>query len=178
MVNTPNPKIDFEINNTVEINAPLDQVWRTLTDLGAYHDWNPTIRGITGTLEVGHDVVLSVAQPDGGERQWSVRVSRFDPQHEYGWTFYEDSPELYGGEHTFRLEAVDEHTTRYHDRETFHGSLVAERQHDLASTTQAGMNAMGAALKQHVEDPTNRSVKPRLKISPGSPSPRKGTPLS
>src|SRR4051812_44421929 len=102
MTDTNNPDTNhFEINNTVEIDGTPDQVWETLTDFNRYREWNPTIRDITGTLQVGSDVVLSVAQPEGGERQWSVQVSRFDPQCEYGWTFYENSPELYGGEHTF-----------------------------------------------------------------------------
>jgi uncharacterized protein YndB with AHSA1/START domain len=151
----------FEINNTVEIGGTLDQVWQTLIDFARYREWNPTIRDITGTLAVGNDVLLSVAQPDGGERQWKVQVSKFDPQREYGWTFFENSPELYGGEHTFRLEPIDERTTRYIDRETFHGSLLPDRQQDLGTKTQAGMNAMGAALKQRVEDRPAPDVRPR-----------------
>ena len=47
--------------------------------------------------------------------------------------------------------AIDEHTTRYIDRETFHGLLVPSPRHTLGTRTKAGMVAMGEALKHRVK---------------------------
>ena len=98
---------------------------------------------------MGQKVVISVAAP--GLRDWNVEVVRVDPGREFAWTFTERHPWLYRGEHTFRVEPIDSHRTRYLDRETFHGLLVPSRQKQLGTKTKAGMVAMGEALKHRVE---------------------------
>jgi hypothetical protein len=96
-------------------------------------------------------VTISVAAPSG-LLDWDVEVVRVDPGREFAWTFSERHPWLYrGGEHIFRLEAIDADRTRYVDRETFNGLLVPVRKRRLGTKTKAGMVAMGAALKQRVE---------------------------
>jgi hypothetical protein len=144
----------YEINNQVQINAPIAQVWRVLTDFDRFHEWNPVIRRIEGDLAVGRQVVMTVNTPHG-ERQWALRISRLDTGRELGWRFRERHPLLYRGEHTFWLAAIDEHTTRYIDRETFHGLLVPRRRHALGTQTKSGMVAMGDALKRRAEQPAD-----------------------
>jgi hypothetical protein len=140
----------YEINNQVQINAPVDQVWKVLTDFDRFHEWNPVIRRVEGDLAVGRPVVMTVNSPTG-ERQWRLRISRLDAGREFAWRFSERHPLLYRGEHTFWVGPIDEHTTRYIDRETFQGFLVPSRRHALGTQTKAGMVAMGDALKRRVE---------------------------
>ena len=49
------------------------------------------------------------------------------------------------------MEPIDQHRTRYIDRETFQGLLVPLRKRALGTKTKAGMVAMGAALTHRVE---------------------------
>ena len=140
----------FEIRNDIEIGGPVERVWEVLTGFDRFHEWNPVIRKVAGTLTVGKDVVISVAAPTG-HLDWNVTVVRVDPGREFAWTFSERHPWLYRGEHTFRVEPIDAHRTRYLDRETFNGLLVPGRKRRLGTVTKAGMVAMGDALKQRVE---------------------------
>lgn len=140
----------YEISNQVRINAPVDQVWQVLTDVDRFHEWNPVIRRVEGPLVVGQTVRMTANSPDG-EQQWTCRISRHRDGREFAWQFTDRHPLLYRGEHTFCVIAIDAHTTRYIDVETFQGLLVPGRRHLLATQTRAGMAAMGDALKQRAE---------------------------
>ena len=140
----------FEIRNDIEIGGPVERVWDVLTGFDRFHEWNPVIRKVAGTLTVGKDVVISVAAPTG-HLEWNVTVVRVKPGLEFAWTFSERHPWLYRGEHTFRVKPINAHRTRYLDRGTFNGLLVPGRKRRLGTVTKAGMVAMGDALKQRVE---------------------------
>jgi hypothetical protein len=141
----------FEIRNEVEIEGTVEQVWEVLTGFAQYAEWNPVIQHVAGALSVGEHVVITV-RTASGERTWDCEVVRVDAGREFAWKFHERAPFLYRGEHTFRIEPIDHHTTRYVDRETFEGLLVPLRKHHLSTKLKAGMVAMGEALKQRVEN--------------------------
>jgi uncharacterized protein YndB with AHSA1/START domain len=44
----------------VEIDAPIDRVWRVLTNIEGYGDWNPFMPKVKTTLEIGDPIHLSV----------------------------------------------------------------------------------------------------------------------
>jgi len=145
----------YEIRNDIDIDGPADQVWEVLTDFDRYTQWNPVIRHVAGTLTVGTNIVISVAAPTG-LLDWTCGVTRVEPGREFAWTFHEHHPLLYRGEHAFRIEPIGTHKTRYLDPETFNGLLVPRRKRHLSTNTKAGMDAMGAALKDRVETSANR----------------------
>ncbi|UCE85470.1 MAG: SRPBCC family protein, partial [Deltaproteobacteria bacterium] len=44
----------------IEIDAPIERVWRILTDLDRYADWNPFTPRVESTLRIGAPVHLYV----------------------------------------------------------------------------------------------------------------------
>ena len=54
-----------ELRTEVEIAAPMDDVWRMLTDLAAYRDWNPFIISAEGWAEVGQRLTNRIRPPGG-----------------------------------------------------------------------------------------------------------------
>jgi len=42
----------------IEIDAPAERIFDTLTDLGAYPEWNPFTVGVESMLRLAADVVL------------------------------------------------------------------------------------------------------------------------
>lgn len=156
----------YEISNQITINAPVDRVWTVLTDIDRFPEWNPVIRRVEGNLTVGEMVRMTASAPDG-EQQWTCCISRHQDGREFAWQFIDRHPLLYRGEHTFCVIAIDAHTTRYIDVETFHGLLVPGRRHALATQTRAGMAAMGDALKHRVETVTTSEPKSNPRSSGG-----------
>ena len=42
-----------ELRREIEIDAPPERIWAVVTDFGAYSEWNPFIRRISGGLREG-----------------------------------------------------------------------------------------------------------------------------
>ena len=54
-----------ELRTEVEIAAPTEAVWETLTDLAAYPDWNPFIVSAEGRATVGERLTNRLPPPGG-----------------------------------------------------------------------------------------------------------------
>lgn len=86
MENTQNPQavIDadtFSVRRTIHINAPLEKVWRTVTEPELVSQWFGQLT-LTGT---GAGALGTIGWP--GERRVPIRVEAFDPPSEvsYRW---------------------------------------------------------------------------------------------
>jgi uncharacterized protein YndB with AHSA1/START domain len=54
-----------EISREIEIDAPPDAVWAVLADTGAYPEWNPFVRRLSGELREGERLEAEIAPPGG-----------------------------------------------------------------------------------------------------------------
>lgn len=54
------------IQTEVLIQAPVDLVWKTLTNFSDYSNWNPFIRQIKGTATLGAKLSVTIA-PEGNK---------------------------------------------------------------------------------------------------------------
>jgi hypothetical protein len=50
----------FVIEQTVEIQASAETVWKVITDLDAYGEWNPFVVGCRSTFKVGDPIDMKV----------------------------------------------------------------------------------------------------------------------
>ena len=104
-----------------------------------------------GKVAVGEKVALS-AKTASNDMNFDCSVVKVEPNREFAWKFHVMLPFLFRGEHIFKIEPINEHSTRFIDREVFHGLLVPLQAKDLETNAKAGMIAMGEALKQRLED--------------------------
>jgi hypothetical protein len=141
----------FEIVTEVEIRASPDQVWRVLTDLPAHAEWNPFIRAISGPLQVGARLSVTVRPPGGNGMTFRPTVRVVSPGRELRWLGRLLVPGVFDGEHYFRLEPAGAAGTRVVHGERFSGWLVFLLRSSLDSGTRAGFEAMNQALKARVE---------------------------
>jgi hypothetical protein len=141
-----------EIRNEIEIQASPETVWKVLTDLKAYAEWNPQAYRGEGQVELGQEVKVSVRSATR-DMDLSCKVVRVEPDREFALKFHIIHPFLFRGEHIFRLEPVGEHSVRFIDREIFAGLLVLVPvvAKDIETNTKAAMIEVGEALKKRVE---------------------------
>ena len=101
------------------INASPEVVWALLTDASTYHDWNPAVISISGTMAVGSTVELvSVADP---KRTFRPRVTTLEPPERMVWS--DGMPlGLFRGTRTFLLSRA-EARTEFSMTEEFAGPL-------------------------------------------------------
>lgn len=114
-----------EIITQIDLHARAARVWAALTDFSSYRAWNPAIRSIEGTLAEGMCLRLNLRRealraPWHGParalkafafRAWCamndmripVRVTKVRPGREMRWMGTLSVPNMFTGEHYFRL---------------------------------------------------------------------------
>jgi hypothetical protein len=140
-----------EIHTEIEIDAPAEKVWRVLTDLAAYPEWNPFVRRVEGEFSVGARLHVTI-QPSGA-RGMSFRptVLVAEPNRELRWLGRFWLPGLFAGEHSFSIEPLGEERVRFVQRERFGGLLVPFLSKILDRDTGRGFEEMNRALKLRAE---------------------------
>jgi len=141
----------LENRSEIEIHGTVEQVWDILVDLEKYSEWNPLLYQVSGTVAPG-ETVIAHAKTATKDMKFICKVSRYDPPHEFAWTFPVIHPILFRGEHIFRLEPLDEETVLFIDREWFKGLLLSTQAKDLSTNGLTAMIEMGQALKFRVEN--------------------------
>jgi hypothetical protein len=139
------------IRSAIEIRAPLDSVWRILTDFAAYPDWNPHIRKVLGTPVVGGRITIH-SRPPGG-RAFVLRpvVIKWSPPTELRWRGTVISRRLFSGEHGFRVEELSSGRVRFHQDETFTGLFVPLYARMRLERTREGFSQVNEALRERAE---------------------------
>jgi hypothetical protein len=139
------------IRSAIEIRAPLDVVWRELTDFSAYREWNPIVRELRGRPRAGGRVLIR-SQPLGRlPVVLRPRVIAWAPPHELRWRSSFVWDRLFSGEHGFRLEALGPDRVRFVQDETFRGLLVPLYARLRLATARRGFEQMNTRLRDRAE---------------------------
>jgi len=133
------------------ILAPPDRVWKVLTYLDAYPEWNPFFVNAEGELVVGDSLEITM-QPGGKDQQsFSPKLLALESGRKLVWRGRVWIPWLFDGEHSFTIERIDSRSVRFTQHEDFAGIFVPfvsfEPYHQ-------GWELMNAALKRRAEAAT------------------------
>jgi hypothetical protein len=140
-----------ELHTEVEIAAPIEVVWETLTDLAAYPDWNPFIVSAEGRAEVGERLTNRMEPPGGRAITFKPTVTVVEPPVAFEWLGRLGLPGIFDGRHRFELAPSENGGTLVTQSEHFDGILVRFMRTSLDTQTVAGFDAMNAALKARAE---------------------------
>jgi hypothetical protein len=97
----------------IVINAPADEVWRVLSDFSAYREWNPYIRGMSGTLAVDATLTVTRLTSDRGESTSRPTVMLYRPGREFRLRDRPVLPGLLDCEHGLKLEPLGPEQVRF-----------------------------------------------------------------
>jgi hypothetical protein len=141
-----------KIQSDIDIDATPERVWSILTDFAAYPSWNPFITSISGIVETGQRLTVSI-QPVGG-RAMTFRPTVLVAQRnsELRWLGHLLFRGIFDGEHSFKMTASASGGVRLTQGETFSGVLVALAKASLDRGTKPGFIAMNEALKARAEN--------------------------
>jgi hypothetical protein len=143
------------VSSEIEIAAPAAPVWDVLTNMERYPEWNPFIREITGTLQVGERLSVRIQPPGGRAMTFRPTVRSFAPERELVWLGHLVIPGLFDGEHRFSIQPLEGDQVRFRQVETFRGLLVPLTQSMLTRTAR-GFEAMNRALKERAESVSSK----------------------
>jgi hypothetical protein len=139
------------IRSAIEIRAPLDVVWRVLTDFDAYPAWNPHVRRVVGRPKVGGRLGIHTRPPGGRTVVMRPVILSWAPPLEMRWRATFVSSGLFSGEHGFRLEELGPGRVRFSQDETFSGLLVPLYARLRLAATRLGFAQMNEALRSRAE---------------------------
>ena len=139
-----------ELRTDIEIAASPERVWRELTDLASFSEWNPLVTAASGELREGQQIRVTL---NAGKRAMTIkpRLLRVVPNRELAWRGSLPVPGMFTGEHIFEIEPLDGGRVRFCHREKFSGLLVPLLSRMLDGDTRRGFEAMNAALKARAE---------------------------
>lgn len=139
------------IRSAIEIRAPLDVVWRVLTDFDAYPAWNPHVRRVVGRPQVGGRIAIHTRPPGGRTVVMRPIILDWTPPRELRWRATFVTRRLFSGEHGFRLEENTPGRVRFAQDETFSGLLVPLYARLRLASTRLGFAQMNEALRARAE---------------------------
>jgi hypothetical protein len=141
----------IELLSSIEIRAPAETVWETLTDLRKFRDWNPFIREASGEARVGGRVRVRVRSSLAIPLVFHATVLACDEPRELRWRGHFLASWLASGEHTFTLEERTAGSVHFVQREVFSGVLPRLVGRLLERETLRGFQGMNRALKARAE---------------------------
>ena len=113
-----------EIKTFTDIDAPVDKVWKILTDFGNFPKWNPLIPKIDGRAGSGEKLTISLRTPVGAPIELQVTIVEFTKNKKLEWQGKSPFIEaILQGDHYFTLDRISETKTRFHHGEKFAGWL-------------------------------------------------------
>ncbi len=139
------------ISTEIEIKAPASAVWSELADAEAYPDWNPFVKHLSGDLEAGSRLNVTIQSEGNAPMDFTPEVLVADAGEELRWVGRLGFKGIFDGEHYFILEETDRGTTILRHGEHFKGILGYPLLALIGEDTQNGFLAMNTALKERVE---------------------------
>lgn len=134
----------------IEIEAPIETVWKQLTDFERHPDWNPFIASLKGRPAVGArlEVVLGAGE---SKSRFTPKVLEWEPPRRFVWEGSLPIPGLFVGRHEFILTEMSADLTHLLHQEFFRGLLSGWLLRKIGQQTRAGFIQMNEALKHRCE---------------------------
>lgn len=140
------------LETRITINARPELVWSTLMDFASYNEWNPFVKSIEGTAKQGATIKVVLNQENNKTMTFTPVVLSAKSEDEFRWKGKLFVEGLFDGEHYFKLQETNQHTTELTHGEIFTGVLSGMLLKMIGKQTKAGFHAMNQALKARVEN--------------------------
>lgn len=140
-----------ELKTEVQISASPEKVWRTLSDLTNWSSWNPIINNIEGKFEVNAELLITMANSNGGAgKRYKAIVTEINTNKRFIFTATMLTKVLFSAEKILELTTHPEDTILI-QREIYTGIMVPLFWKKLKEGAQPMLISMNEALKEQVE---------------------------
>ncbi|MGD0680281.1 MAG: SRPBCC domain-containing protein [Polyangiaceae bacterium] len=151
------------MRSEIDIQASPQHVWRVLTDIESYPEWNPFFVKARGDLHEGRSLDL-VMQPVGKSQQsFSPTILQIDPERQLVWRGRLWIPMLFDGTHHFIVEPRAGGGSHFVQYEDFSGIFVPFVGFE---PFRQGWEKMNASLKKRAEEHERANPPAHVAASP------------
>jgi len=147
-----------ELQTEIEIDAPVEAVWKVLMDFHLYSEWNPLLIEASVEQGVGGQTKFVSDIPDFGHIKSKGVVTIMDENSDFTFQVMTLHESFVMAEHKLMIVPLPNQRARFIHREIFNGALVGVmlRFVPLEERTTKGFKLMDQALKQRVENRLDR----------------------
>ena len=138
------------ISTSINIHASAKDVWQVLANFEDYPAWNPFIRNIEGTLQVGSTLTATIQLPDSRPMAFRPKIISYKEGRHLTWVEHFLLPGIFDGEHSFEIHQKSGGVIQFIQKESFKGILVPFMGGVLSKTKKSFIQ-MNKALKERVE---------------------------
>lgn len=139
------------ITTEIVINSSLETVWRVLTDLSAYSEWNEFIVSAKGTASLGEKLAITIAVNPQKTMTFKPTIMSFKPHEEFSWLGRFVIPGLFDGFHHFSMKEIGQGKVLFQQSEKFSGVLIPLIFSKMEQDTKQGFQRMNENLKLRCE---------------------------
>lgn len=143
----------------VEIDAPIERVWRILADVAGYGAWNPFTPRVETTLRVGDPIHLYV-RLRGDRLTHRVEYVTRNQRYTLGWEMKMGARFLLHGERIQRLTPIDAQRTHYLSEDAFGGWLAPLVLALYGRVVERGFGDCALGLKKAAESRDREGAEP------------------
>lgn len=142
----------IEIKTEIVIDTDQHTLWRVLTELNTYPEWNDFFKTISGEVREGSTLKITITPPNAKPMSFTPKVAKVDPQNELRWRGAFLHSSIFQGEHYFLLEKISDKQTRFIHGEKFTGLLTPIfKLIGFERNTRLGFEAFNLAIKTRAE---------------------------
>lgn len=142
----------FEINEQIEIDAPIEKVWTTVIDFPSYKNWNSQLEYMGGTVKPDGQLHLKLSAQGASPYEFKPKISHWQENKKFAWLAITGFPRVFDGEHFFELEQTKENKTLVINREEYRGVLsLMMKNLPMMKSAPDGFKKMNSELKNYIE---------------------------
>jgi hypothetical protein len=139
-------------SDTVEIAAPASVVWRILTDLPRYGEWNPFCIKAESTLEMGAPVFMTLTNFWSDETAPNVEyVCAFEPEKLLSWELKYTPEWPYAARRDQVITTLGPDRCSYYSTDAFYGDTGVHVIRFCGGWVKAAFDGTARALKARAE---------------------------
>jgi hypothetical protein len=136
----------------VEIEAPASVVWKVLTDLDRYAEWNTFCPGISSTLKIGDPVIMKVKTPNSDQIGTALEyLVCFEPERLLSWEARPTPQSKDAARRDQYVEALGPERSSYVTTDVFLGPNADQLMKNIGTWAKAGFDDVARGLKKQAE---------------------------
>lgn len=140
-----------QIEVQITINAPVEVIWKVLSDFKSYPQWSPTIAEFYGEPQVGKRTKVLLIQPGSTGIKMNPIFLKIAENKELRWKGSLFVKGLFDGEHYFLIKRISQNQSQIIQGECFSGLLIPFLKKMIHGNTKKGFELFNKALKERVE---------------------------
>src|SRR5262245_57914319 len=136
---------------TFDVDASAATVWRVLTTLDRYGEWNPQIPRARGAIEEQGTIHLCLALPGRPAMNLVATIEKARPNQLLTWRGHVVAPWLFEGHRTFEIQPAGDGRVRVTHVEDIHGFLAPLFAVFMGGPVERSHHALNDALRTRAE---------------------------